>query len=129
MKKQFQHIIYVFGMAMLLVPFLAVGTVYAQCTMTASEIDAAAATCPGGDLECFVSLASGNPSCAANIAWFYMITYAPDNPELVLNRFLTGLPSSYGDALTNAVNTAYQNNQNQQNAGSLTSANEYPYGQ
>lgn len=129
MKKQVPHIIAIFGMSLLLIPFLAVATVYAECSMTGEEINAAAASCPGGDLDCFVSLAKSNAACAANIAWFYMITYSPDNPEQVLSNFLSGLPSSHSDALTAAVNAAYQAGQNQQNAGSQTSANEYPYGQ
>ena len=129
MKKQILHIMVVVGMGLLLIPLLTAGTVNAVCTMTAEEIDAAAATCSGGDLDCFVALAKNRPDCAANIAWFYMITYAPENPEAVLNSFSSGLPSSYSDELSAAVDAAYQTNQNQQNAGALTSANEYPYGQ
>jgi len=129
MKKQVLNTMIVVAMGLLLIPFLSAGTVNAQCTLSGEEIDAAAASCSGGDLDCFVSLAKSNPACAPNIAWFYIITYAPDNPELVLSSFLSGLPSSYGNALTTAVSAAYQANQNQQNAGSLTSPNEYPYGQ
>lgn len=108
---------------------MAASPAMAQCTMTSAQIDAAVGSCAGGDLDCFVSLAKSNLSCAANIAWYFMIMYAPDNPDAVLNSFLSELPASYTDALSAAVGAAYRANQGEQKAGSTTSANEYPYGQ
>ena len=110
-------------------PFMIASPSMAQCTMTSAQLDAAAATCAAGDLDCFVSLAKNNMDCAANIAWYYMILNAPDNPEAVLNSFLSSLPGSYADILTASISAAHRANQNEQKAGSTTSANEYPYGQ
>ena len=99
--------------------------------MTSEQLDAAVASCGGDDLDCYVSLAKSNTPCAANIAWYYMIMYAPDNPDTVLNSFLNALPysNSLTEALRTSVSAAYRANQNEQKAGSRTSANEYPYGQ
>jgi hypothetical protein len=102
----------------------------AQCNMTSAQLDAAMASCNAGDLDCFVSAAKNNVECAANIAWMYMIMYAPDNPDAVLNAFLSGwLPGGYIDEVTNSISAAHRANQAAQNAGSGTSENEYPYGQ
>ena len=114
---------------LLFLPFLVAGPSHAQCTMTSGQIDAAVASCGGGDLDCFVSLAKANVSCAANFAWYYMIVYAPDNPETVKNSFLAELPNASSDDVTAWIYMAYEANENQQNAGSRTSANEYPSGQ
>ena len=109
--------------------FMAASPAMAQCTMTSAQIDAAVGSCAAGDLDCFVSLAKSNVSCAANIAWYYMIMYAPDDPDAVLNRFLSCTSVLFfSDALSAAIGAAYQANQNEQKAGSTTSANEYPYG-
>ena len=114
---------------LLLLSFIMAGHSHAQCTMTSGQLDAAVASCKTGDLDCFVSLAKNNVSCAANIAWYYMIVYAPEDPTPVLDSFLYGLPyaSDLSDDISAAINAAFQANQNQQKAGSLTSANEYPY--
>ncbi len=87
------------------------------------------ASCSAGDLDCFVALAKANVSCAANFAWYYMIVYAPKNPDDVKNIFLAELPDSSSGDVTASIYAAYQANANEQNAGSKTSANEYPYGQ
>ncbi len=115
---------------LLFLPFLVAGPSSAQCTMVSGQLDAAVASC-GADLDCFVSLAKSNVSCAANIAWYYMIMYAPEDPTPVLDSFLNALPysSALSDDLSVAINAAYQANRNEQKAGSTTSANEYPYGQ
>ena len=115
--------------ALLFLPFMIAAPSMAQCEMTSVQLDAAAASCTAGDLDCFVSLAKSNASCAANIAWMYMILYAPDNPEAVLNAFLAELPGDYADGLNAAIGAAYRANQAEKTAGSRTSANEYPYGQ
>ena len=114
---------------LLFLPFLVASPSYAQCTMTSGQIDAAVASCGGGDLDCFVSLAKANVSCAANFAWYYMIVFAPDNPDAVKNSFLAELPNASSDDVTTSIYAAYQANTNEQNAGSKTSANEYPFGQ
>jgi hypothetical protein len=101
----------------------------AQCSMTSAGLDAAMQSCGAGDLDCFVALAGSNPSCAGNIAWFYMLLNNPDNPEMVLNRFSATVPSAYTDELTASINEAYRVNQVEQKAGSSTSDNEYPFGQ
>ena len=80
---------------LLVLPFIMTSPSYAQCTMTSGQLDAAVASCGEGDLDCFVSLAKGNPPCAANIAWYYMIMYAPDDPNAVQNSFLAAFPYSY----------------------------------
>jgi len=116
---------------LLFFPFMVAGPSLAECNMTSANLDAAVTSCNAGELDCFVSLAKSNISCAANIAWYFMIVYAPDNPDAVLNRFLNALPYSY--ALTEGLNTsigaAHRANQNEQKTGSTTAANEYPYGQ
>ena len=114
---------------LLVLPFIMTSPSYAQCTMTSGQLDAAVASCGAGDLDCFVSLAKGNTPCAANIAWYYMILYAPENPSAVVNRFEAALPGSLSEDLRKSIITAYQANRYEQNAGSMTSANEYPYGQ
>ena len=116
---------------LLLLPFIMTSPSYAQCTMTSGQLDAEVAKCGEGDLDCFVSIAKDNPSCAANIAWYFMIMYAPDNPSAVQNSFLSALPYSYTleKNLKDAVHWADIANRNEQKAGSETSANEYPYGQ
>ena len=114
---------------LLVLPFIMTSPSYAQCTMTSGQIDAAVASCGGGGLDCFVSLAKANVSCAANFAWYYMIVFAPDNPDVVKKSFLAELPDASSDALTASIYAAYQANTNEQNAGSKTSANEYPSGQ
>lgn len=115
---------------MLFLTFIMAGNSHAQCTMTSAQLDAAVSSC-GAELDCFVSLAKSNLSCAPNIAWYYMIMYAPEDPTPVLDSFLNALPysSSLTDDLSVAINAAYQANRNEQEAGSKTSANEYPYGQ
>jgi hypothetical protein len=128
MKKLIKHPSLWLCCALLFLPLMIASPSMAQCEMTSVQLDAAAASCTGGDLDCFVSLAKSNVDCAANIAWMYMILYAPENPDAVLNAFMSGLPGDYTAALTAAINAAYQANQNEQNAGSRTSANEYPYG-
>lgn len=114
-------------------PFLVAGPSSAQCNMVSAQIDDVAASCGAGDLDCFVSLAKKNASCAANFAWYYMIMYAPEDqdPTLVLDRFLAAVPysSSLSDDLSTAINAAYRVNRKERQAGSRTSANEYPYGQ
>lgn len=116
---------------LLFLPFLVAGPSSAQCNMTSGQLDAELASC--GDLDCFVDKAKGNVSCAANFAWYYMIMYAPEDqsPTVVHDRFLAALPYSFSlsEDLGKAINTAYQANRNQQQAGSRTSANEYPSGQ
>jgi len=114
---------------LLFLPFMVAGPSFAECNMTSADLDAEVASCNAGDLECFVSLAKSNISCAANIAWYFMIVYAPDNPDAVLNSFLAELPDSFSDVLTTAIGAAHQSNQNEEKAGSTTAANEYPYGQ
>ena len=114
---------------LLVLPFIMTSPSYAQCTMTSGQLDAALASCSEvegeGVLDCFVSLAKSNPPCAANIAWYYMILYAPENPSAAMNRFEAYL----SEDLRKSIITAYQANRYEQNAGSMTSANEYPYGQ
>jgi hypothetical protein len=114
---------------LLFLPFLVAGPASAQCTMISAQFDAAVASCGAADLDCFVSLAKSNLSCAANIAWYYMIVYAPEDPTPVLDSFLNALPysSALSDELSFAINAAYLANRNEQTAGSRTSANEYPY--
>ena len=129
MKKFTKHPFLWLCCTLLFLPFLVAGPSHAQCTMTSGQLDAAVASCGEDDLDCFVSLAKSNLSCAANIAWYYMIMYAPDNPDAVLNRFLSELPDASFDDVTASIGAAYQANQNEQKAGSRTSANEYPYGQ
>jgi hypothetical protein len=114
---------------LLFLPFLVASPSNAQCNMTSGQLDAVMASCGASDLDCFVKKAKNNVSCAANIAWYYMIMYAPDDPDAVLNSFLSELPDSSSDGLTASIDWAYQANQNEQQAGSTTSANEYPYGQ
>jgi len=116
---------------LLFIPFLIASPSNAQCTMTSGQLDAAVASCSANDLDCFVSVAKSNLSCAANIAWYYMIMYAPDDPTAVLNSFLNALPDSYSltEGLTASIDAAHRANQSEQKAGSTTSANEYPYGQ
>ena len=114
---------------LLVLPFIMTSPSYAQCTMTSGQLDAALASCSEvegeGVLDCFVSLAKRNSPCAANIAWYYMILYAPENPSAAMNRFEAYL----SEDLRNSIITAYQANRYEQKAGSMTSANEYPYGQ
>ena len=112
-------------------PFLVAGPSSAQCNMVSAQIDAAAASCDTGDLDCFVSLAKNNVSCAANFAWYYMIVYAPDDPTVVQERFEAALPYSFSLSkdLGTAIDLAYRANRGEQQAGSKTSANEYPSGQ
>jgi hypothetical protein len=131
MKKMTKHPFLWLCCTLLFLPFLVASPSSAQCTMTSAQIDAAVGSCAAGDLNCFVSLAKRNLSCAANIAWYYMIMYAPDNPTAVKNSFLNELPYSFSleNDLRTATSAAYQANRNEQNAGSTTSANEYPYGQ
>lgn len=114
---------------LLVLPFIMTSLSYAQCAMTSGQIDAAVTSCGAGDLDCFVALAKTNVSCAANFAWYYMIVYAPENPDDFKNIFLAELPDSSSHEVTASIYAAYQANENQQNAGSRTSANEYPYGQ
>ena len=117
--------------SLLLLAFTMVGHSHAQCNMVSEQLDAVMASCGADDLDCFVSLAKNNLSCAPNIAWYYMIMYAPDNPDAVLSSFLNQLPysDSLSESLTASIGAAHRANQNQQNAGSTTSANEYSYGQ
>ena len=70
---------------LLFLPFLVAGPSNAQCTMTSGQLDAELASCGAGDLDCFVSKAKSNVSCAANIAWYYMIVYAPEDPTVVVH--------------------------------------------
>ena len=114
---------------LLFLPFLMASPSSAQCTMTSGQIDAAVASCGTGNLDCFVALAKTNVACAANFAWYYMIVYAPDNPDDVKKSFLAELPGTSSDDVTASIYAAYEANENQQNAGSRTSANEYPSGQ
>ncbi len=116
---------------LLVLPFVMTSPSYAQCTMTSEQLDKVMASCGAGDLDCFVSLAKDNMPCAANIAWYFMIMYAPDDPNAVLKSFLSAVPYSYSmtESLRISINAAYRANQNEQKAGSMTSANEYPYGQ
>lgn len=118
---------------LLFLPFLLAGPSSAQCNMVSSDIDAAAASCGTDGLDCFVALAKRNVACAANFAWYYMIMYAPEDqsPTVVHDRFLAALPYSFSlsEDLGKAINAAYQANRNEQQAGSKTSANEYPSGQ
>ena len=114
---------------LLVFSFIMTSLSYAQCAMTSGQIDAAVTSCGAGDLDCFAALAKANVSCAANFAWYYMIVYAPENPDGVKNIFLAELPDSSSDEVTASIYAAYQANENEQNAGSRTSANEYPYGQ
>jgi len=114
---------------LLVLPFIMTSPSYAQCTMTSGQLDAAVSLCGEGDLDCFVSLAKGNPACAANIAWYYMILYAPKDPSAVQNSFQAALPDSLTEELRDSIFMADQANKNEQKAGSRTSANEYPYGQ
>ena len=58
-----------------------------------------------------------------------MIVYTPDNPDDVKNIFLAELPDAVSDEGTASIYAAYQTNKDEQNAGSKTSANEYPSGQ
>lgn len=118
---------------LLVLPFIMTSLSYAQCTMTSGQLDAALASCGEiegeGVLDCFVSLAKENTPCAGNIAWYYMILYAPENPSAVVNRFEAALPGSFSADLRKSIITAYQANRYEQKAGSMTSENEYPYGQ
>ena len=120
---------------LLVLPFIMTSPSYAQCTMTSGQLDAALASCGEGEgegvLDCFVSLAKGNAPCAANIAWYYMIVYAPEDPTVVRDRFRAALPYSLSlsEDLRVSISAAYRANRNEQQAGSKTSANEYPYGQ
>ncbi|RLC01165.1 MAG: hypothetical protein DRH90_16805 [Deltaproteobacteria bacterium] len=116
---------------LLVLPFIMTSPSYAQCTMTSEQLDKVVASCGSGDLDCFVSLAKDNMPCAANIAWYFMIMNAPDDPNAVLKRFLSAVPYSYTleKNLKDAVHWADIANRNEQKAGSETSANEYPYGQ
>ena len=116
---------------LLFLPFLVAGPSNAQCTMTSGQLDAELASCGAGDLDCFVSKAKSNVSCAANIAWYYMIVYAPEDPTVVRDRFRAALPYSLSlsEDLRVSISAAYRANRNEQQAGSKTSANEYPYGQ
>jgi len=127
MKRSVKPLVLCFCCALLFLPFMTAGPTMAQCNMTSVALDAAVASCAAGDLDCFVALAKSNVSCAANIAWMYVILYAPDNPDAVLNAFLAGLPSAYADDLSASIGAAYRANQAEQNAGSTTSTNEYPY--
>ena len=131
MKKSQKYPVLWLCCTLVVLSFMAVSPAMVQCTMTSAQIDEAAGSCAAGDLDCFVLLAKSNVSCAANIAWYYMIMYAPDNPSVVLNSFLNELPYSFSltEGLTTAIDLAYRTNQNEQQAGSTTSANEYPYGQ
>jgi hypothetical protein len=131
MKKSQKYPVLWLCCTLVFLSLMAVSPAMAQCTMTSAQIDEAAGSCAAGDLDCFVLLAKRNLSCAANIAWYYMIMYAPDNPTAVKNSFLNELPYSLSleNDLRTATSAAYQANRNEQNAGSTTSANEYPYGQ
>ena len=131
MKKLTKHPFMWLWCVLLFLPFLVASPSNAQCNMTSGQLDAVMASCGADDLDCFVSLAKNNLSCAANIAWYYMIMYAPDDPETVKFEFLNKLPYSnaLSESLTAAIGLAYRANQNQEKAGSTASANEYPYGQ
>jgi len=116
---------------LLVLPFIMTSPSYAQCTMTSGQLDAAVASCDGDDLDCFASLAKGNTPCAANIAWYYMIMYAPKDSTAVQAAFLSALPysPSLEKDLSDSIALARRANRKEQKAGSMTSANEYPYGQ
>lgn len=101
----------------------------AQCNMTSAALDAEVQSCGAGDLDCFVSLAGSNPSCAGNIAWYYMLVNNPDDPKMVINRFSATVPSEFTDDLAATINDAYLVHQAELKAGSSTSHNEYSFGQ
>lgn len=115
--------------AVLLLSLLLAAPCLAECNMTSASLDAALAKCDGGNLDCYVGVAVAYPGCSGNIAWYYMILYAPDDPEVVVNRFTYQLPFEYGDELAFVITEAHRVNQREQKAGDRTSANEYPYGQ
>ena len=109
--------------------FMMAGQSLAQCSMTSSALSDAMQDCDTGDTDCFVSLAGNNPSCVGNIAWYYMLLNNPDNPEAVIKLFSATVPIQYADEVAASVNEAYTVNREQQNAGSSTNDNEYPFGQ
>ena len=104
------------------------GSIIADCTMTAGQIEAAVAACTAGDLNCLSTLTGNNMGCADKIIWYYMILNKPDNPSAVLDRVLDSVPSAYADDVTASFNAADRANKDEADA-TRTFENEYPYGQ
>lgn len=129
MIRMKRHLYLGMGCILMCLLFVVAGQSMAQCDMTSAALDAAVQSCEAGDIDCHIFLAGKNPSCAGNIAWYYMLLNNPDNPQAVLGRFLGAVPGEYANELTASVNEAYRINQEEQRAGSSTSGNEYPFGQ
>ena len=117
------------GCILMCLPFMMAGQSLAQCNLTSNALSVAMQSCGAKDLDCFLSLAGSNPSCAGNIAWYYVLLNNPDNPEMLLEQFRSSVPYKYTDELTASINEAYRVNREEQTAGSSTSVNEYPFGQ
>ena len=124
-----RHLYLGMGCILMCLLFVVAGQSMAECNMTSAALDAAVQSCEAGDKDCFLSLAGNNPSCASNIAWYYMLLNNPNNPKKVIDLFSDTVPSDDTGEFTAAITEAYEVYQAQQKAGSATSDNEYSYGQ
>ena len=129
MKTIKKHPVLWLAVVMMLFMSLLTGPAFSQCTMTAASLDAALAQCTGDDIGCYAAAAQKNQSCAGNIAWYYMMVYTPDDPQLVLNKFSDVLDYEYLEDLANVVGQANQVIEEARRTGASTTQNEYRYGQ
>lgn len=129
MKSKNHLTVFTLGCCLMLLLLVATGPCFAQCDITAANLDAAMSACEGNDPGCYAEIAGKIPDCSGNILWHYMMLFSPDDPTQILQLFNTQVPFEYAELLATVAEEAAQVIQTQENAGSRTDVNEYPFGQ